>query len=197
MVDNQHANLQWKISLNITPRSNHIFRCIIKGLGYYVSMNYHRGSMVFSGESFAHKCSRIGRSEASNSFFYKTQKTKFDSSTDGQHDGSLLFIKHGRKPEQKFDCNLERNFGLYHREENTFVSKICTQSEQSNGRLSTSKLPGQQQMETLPNCFQINLQSFRETIIGPVCFQTLPLTTTIHNLATRPSKCSNGCISTG
>ena len=31
------------------------------------------------------------------------QKTKFDSSTDRQHNISLLFIKLGRNPEQTFD----------------------------------------------------------------------------------------------
>ena len=162
MVDNQHENLQWKISVNSTPRSNHIFRCIKEGLVCFVSRDYHRGSMVFSGENVAHKCSRIGSSEASNSFFYKIQKTKFDSSTDRQRDSSLslLFIKHGRNPEQTFNRNLERNLGLPHREENTFDSRIYTKSEQSNSRLGIPKLPGQQRMETLPNCFRTNLQSF-------------------------------------
>ena len=180
-----------------TPRSNHIFRCIEDWLGCFVSRDYHRGSMVFSRENLADKCSRIRSSEASNSFFYKIQETKINSSTDRQHDSSLLFIKHGRNPEQTFNQDLERNLGLSHREENTFDSRIYTQSEQSNSRLGIPKLPGQQRMETLPNCFQTNLQSFRETIIGPVCFQTLPPTATIHNLATRPSKSSNRCISTG
>ena len=69
MVDNQHENLQWKISVNSTPRSNHIFRCIKEGLVCFLSRDYHRESMVFSGENVAHKCSRIGSSEASNSFF--------------------------------------------------------------------------------------------------------------------------------
>ena len=76
MVDNQHANLQWKISVNSTPRSNHIFRAIKEGLGCFVSRDYHGGLMVFSGESLAHKCFRIRSSEASNSFFYKIQETK-------------------------------------------------------------------------------------------------------------------------
>ena len=31
MVDNQHANLQWKISVNSTPRSNHISDVSKKG----------------------------------------------------------------------------------------------------------------------------------------------------------------------
>ena len=105
-------------------------------------------SIVFNGESLAHKCSRIGSSEASNYFFffffYKIQKTKFDSSTDRQHDSSLLFIKRERNPKQTFDPNLERNLGLSHREKNTFDSRICTQSEQSNSRLVITKLPGQQ-----------------------------------------------------
>ena len=142
-MDNQHANLQWKVSVNSIPRSNHIFRLIKEGLGCYVSREYHRGSMVFSGESLAHKCSGIGSSEASNSFFYKIQKTKFDSSTDRQH-AALLFNKHGRNPEQISDRNLERNLGLSHREENTFDSRIYTQSEQSNSRLGIPKHPGQQ-----------------------------------------------------
>ena len=153
--------------------------------------------MVFSGESLAHRCSRIGSSEASNYFFYKIQKTKFDSSTGRQYDSSLLFIKHGKNLEQTFDQNLKSNLGLSHREENTFDSRIYTQSEQSNSRLGIAKLPGQQRMETLSNCFQINLQSYRETIIGSVCFQTLPPTATIYSLATRPSKCGNRCILTG
>ena len=197
MVDNQHEHLQWKISGNSTPRSNHIFRCIDEGLGCFVSGDYHGASMVFSGESLTHKCSRIGISEASSSFFYEIQKNKFDSSTDRQHDSSVLFIKHGKNPEQTFNRYLEINLGLSHREENTFDSRIYTQSEQSNSRLGIPKLPGQQRMETLPNCFQTNLQSFksfRETIIGPVCFQSLPPTATIHSLTTRPSKCSNRCI---
>ena len=73
---------------------------------------------------------------------------------------SLLFIKHGRNPEQTFNRNLERNLGLPHREENTFDSRIYTKSEQSNSRLGIPKLPGQQRMETLSNCFRTNLQSF-------------------------------------
>ena len=73
---------------------------------------------------------------------------------------SLLLIKHGRNPEQTFNRNLERNLGLPHREENTFDSRIYTKSEQSNSRLGIPKLPGQQRMETLPNCFRTNLQSF-------------------------------------
>ena len=48
----------------------------------------------------------------------------------------------------------KRNLVLPHIEETTF------------DRLSIPKLPGQQQMETLSNCFQTNLQSFREAIIG-------------------------------
>ena len=94
MVDNQHVNLQWKIFVNSAPRSNHIFRCIGEGLGCFRD----GGLMVFSGESLAHKCSRIRSSEASNSFFYNIQETKINSSTDRQHDSSLLFIKHGRNP---------------------------------------------------------------------------------------------------
>ena len=91
MVENQHGNLQWKESVDSTPRSDHIFRCIKEGLGCFVSRDYRGGSMVFSGESLAHKCSRTRSSEASNSFFYKIQGTKINSSTDRQHD-SFLFI---------------------------------------------------------------------------------------------------------
>ena len=97
---------------------------------------------------------------------------------------SLLFIKHGRNPEQTFNQNLERIL------EKSWAIKHPK-------RLGIPKLPGQQRMETLPNCFQKNLQSFREAIIGPVCFQTLLPTATIHSLATRPSNYSNRCISTG
>ena len=103
--------------LIVPPRSNHIFRCIKEGLGCVVSRDYHGEAMAFSGESLAHKCSRIRSSKARNSFFYKIQETKINSSTDGQHDSSLLFIKHGRNPEQTFNQDLERNLGLSHREE--------------------------------------------------------------------------------
>ena len=92
MVDNQHANLQWKTSVNNTPRSNHIFRCIEEGFGCLVSRDYHGGLMVFSGESLAHKCSRVRNSEASNFFFYKIQETKINSSTDRQHDSPLFYL---------------------------------------------------------------------------------------------------------
>ena len=101
MVDNHYENLLWKISVNSNPRSNHIFT--EERLGCFVSRDYHWGSTVFSEESLAHTCSRIGRSEASNSIFYKTQKAKFDSSTDRQHVSSLIFIKYGRNLEQTFN----------------------------------------------------------------------------------------------
>ena len=78
--------------------------------------------------------------------------------------------------------------------EKAFDRRIYTRSEQSNSRLDISKFPGQQQMKTLPNCFQKNLKLFREVIIGPVSFQTLPPTATIYRLAARPSKCSNRFI---
>ena len=77
---------------------------------------------------------------------------------------SLLFIKHGRHPEKTFNRNLEINLGLPHRVENTFDNifggRIYTKSAQSNSRLGIQKLPGQQRMETLPDCFRTNLQSF-------------------------------------
>ena len=91
MVDNQRENLQWRISVNSTHRSNHIFIYIKEGLVSFVSRDYHGGgSMVFCGESLAQKCSRIESNEASDSFFYKIQKNKFNSSTDRQHDIYLL-----------------------------------------------------------------------------------------------------------
>ena len=100
--------------------------------------------MVISGESLAHKCSKIRSSEASNSFIYKIQKTKFDLPTDRQHDSSILFIKHGRHSEQTINQNLKRNLGLLHREEITFDNRIYTKSEQSNSGLGIPKLLGQQ-----------------------------------------------------
>ena len=166
-------------------------------VGVLIVKELPRGVDSLSGESLTHKCSRTESSEASNSSFYKFQETKFDSSTNRQHGSSILLIKHGRNPKQTFKRNLKRNLGLSHREENTFDSRIYTYSEQSSSRLGIPKLPGQQWMETLPNCFQTNLQSFSETVIGPVCFQTLPPTATINNLAIRPSKCSNISISAG
>ena len=39
-----------------------------------------------------------------------------------------------------------------------------------------------QRMETLLNCFQTTFKPFRETITGPVWFQNLPTTATIHTL---------------
>ena len=92
MVDNQHENLQWKISVNGTPRSNHIFRYIEEGLRCFVSRDYHGGSMIFSRESLVHKCSRISSNEASNSLFYKIQETKINSSTDRQHESSFSYL---------------------------------------------------------------------------------------------------------
>ena len=97
--------------------------------------------------------------------------------------------------EQLFNRNIERNFNLSKREEKTVNSWIYTQSEQSNSTLGIRKPPGQQQIQTLLNCFQTNLPSFRETILGRVSFQTLPLTATMHSLSTTLSKRSYRCIS--
>ena len=123
------------------------------------------GERVFSGKGLAHKCSRIGRSEATNSFIYKIQKPKFDLSSDRQYDSSLLFTKHGRHPEQTFNRNIERNMWLSHREENTLDSRIYTQYDQSNRTLGILKLSGQQRNETLAKCFQTNLQSIRKPVL--------------------------------
>ena len=38
IVENQHENLPWKISLNSTPRVNHIFRCIIEELRCFMPL---------------------------------------------------------------------------------------------------------------------------------------------------------------
>ena len=152
-MDNQHANLLCKTSVNSTPDLTIFSDASKKGWSASCQGITTGGSMIFSGESLAHKCSRVRSSEASNSFFYKIQETKINSSTDRQHDSSFLFIKHGRNPEQTCNRNLERNLGLSHREENTFDGIIYTQSEQSNSRLGIPKLPGQQGIETLPNCF--------------------------------------------
>ena len=130
MVDNQHENLHWKISVNSTPWPAHIFRCI--------------------EEAWGASCQEITTGVDG------LQWTKLVL-TDRQHDSSLLFIKRRRHPQQTFNRNLERNFGLSHREKNTFDSRIYIQSEQSNSRLGIPKLLEQWQMETLPSCFQTNL----------------------------------------
>ena len=127
-MDNQHENVQWKISVTSTPRSNHIFRCIEERLECFLSRDYRGRFMVFTGEILVHECSRIESSETSNSFFYAIQKTKHDSSTDKEHDSSLLFIKNGRNPEQTFNRNLKRNLELLHRKENTFDSSLSNQT---------------------------------------------------------------------
>ena len=57
-----------------------------------MSRDYHGRFMVFTGEILAHKCPRIESSETSNSFFYAIQKTKYDSSTDKEHDSSLSYL---------------------------------------------------------------------------------------------------------
>ena len=54
---------------------------------------------------------------------------------------------------------------MSHREKDTFESSIYTQSEHTSSRLDFPKLPGQQRMETLPNCFQTNLNSFRKPLL--------------------------------
>ena len=74
MLHNQHESLQWKISVNRTPRSNHIFRCIEEGLGCFVSRDYHRKSVVFSGERLTQKCSRIGSRSLAILSFTKFKK---------------------------------------------------------------------------------------------------------------------------
>ena len=68
-------------------------------------------------------------SKASNSFIQKIQKTKFDSSTDRQHGSSFLCTKHRRHQEQTFNENLEINLEFSHREENTFGSRIYSESQ--------------------------------------------------------------------
>ena len=118
MMDNQPVNLQWKISVNSFPRSNRIFRCIKEGLRYCESRDCHRG-LWSSVEKALHI--NVLKLEVLNSSFNKIQKTKYDSSTDRQHDSSLFFIKHGRNAEQIFDRNLEKSLGLFHREEKIFV----------------------------------------------------------------------------
>ena len=54
MVNNQYENLHGKSLLIATPGPYHIFRCIDKGLVYFVSRDYHKGPMIFSRESLAH-----------------------------------------------------------------------------------------------------------------------------------------------
>ena len=55
MVDNKHENLHGKYLLTVTAGPFHIFRCIDEGLVYFLSRDYHGGSMIFSREGFAHK----------------------------------------------------------------------------------------------------------------------------------------------
>ena len=75
----------------VTPfPTTHIFRYIEERLGCFVSRHYHRWSMVFIGRSLAQKCCRVSSNNVSNSFFYKIKKTKFNSSTDRQHDNPYL-----------------------------------------------------------------------------------------------------------
>lgn len=73
---------------------------------------------------------------------------------DRQHDSSLclplsvlsvcpLFIKHGRRPEQTLNQNLERNLVLFQIEKIT-DSRTYTQLEQSNSSLGIPKLLGRQ-----------------------------------------------------
>ena len=135
MMDNQHENLQWKISVNSTPRSNYIFRCIRERLGCFVSRDYHEGSMVFSGESFTDTFSKTGSSEVFNS------KNLIHLRTDNMTALSYLLNMEGTQNKHLIEISKEV-WGLSHREKNTFDRRIYTQFEQSNSRMGILKLLG-------------------------------------------------------
>ena len=111
--------------------------------------------MVFSGELLAHKCSKIRSSEAIN--FSLTKFKKLNSihlRIDNMTALSYLLNTGGTLKKHLIEIS-KKNLALFHREESTFDSRIYTQSEQSNSRLGIPKLPGQQQMVTLPNCVDL------------------------------------------
>ena len=135
MMYNQHENLQWKISVNSTPRSNYIFRCIRDRLGCFVSRDYHERSMVVSGESFTDTFSKTGSSEVFNS------KNLIHLRTDNMTALSYLLNMEGTQNKHLIEISKEV-WGLSHREKNTFDSRIYAQFEQSNSRMVILKLLG-------------------------------------------------------
>ena len=178
MVDNQYENLQWKFSVNSTPITNHISRCIKEGMG-----SSCQGITTGVQWSSVEKTWYINVLELDAVRLEILSFTKFkklnliylwaDNMT------TLSYLLNMGGTQSKHFKAIERNLGLSHTEEKTFDSRIYTQSEQSNRRLGIPNIPAQQRMKTLSNCFQTNLQPFRETIIRHVCFQTLPLTAMI------------------
>ena len=167
-MDSQHGILQWKISVNSTPDLTIFSDASKKG---WVALC--QGITTGCRWSSVEKAWHINVLELEAMRLAVLSFTKFKKLNsihlrrDNMTDPSYLLKMGGTQNKHLIETAKEIRGYLIERK--IHYSRIYTQSEQSNSRLGIPKLPG---------------QSFRETIIGPVCFQNLTWRPDLQSVAT-------------
>ena len=110
---------------------------------------------------------------------------------------ALSYLLNMEDTQNKHLIEILKNLGSAHRYENTFDSRIYTQSEQSNSRLGILILPGHTEKNFCPTVFKQICSHLGKPLFDLFTSKLLPPTVAIHSLATIPLKCTNRCISTG
>ena len=80
-------------------------------------------AMVSYRENVAHKCSRARSSEVSYPFIYSLPGSVINPSSSGQHDSSILLVKHGRNPDRTVDQDFKTNLVLSVKETNPRIGE--------------------------------------------------------------------------
>ena len=126
--------------------------------------------------------------------FTKGQSIYSNSLADRQQDYTFISFENGGYTQQRTLAHQQVHLELHSQQTNCYVCTVPSQCSKCTCRLGIRKCQGQFRMETRYFSFPRDYNTHGTTNSGSVCIQTLPPTSSIHCMETRPGQYSNRCI---
>ena len=160
-------------------------------------MGCQLGEMVSKGGELTYNCSGINNSKVCDSNIHKKTIKYSNLLDDRQQDWALISFENGGGggyTQQRTLSHQQVHLELPPQQTNCNVCSVPSQCSKCTYRLGVMRCQRQCRMETRCFCFPRHSNTNGVTNSGSVCIQTLPPTSSIHCMETRPGQYSSRCI---
>ena len=197
LVGHTDDKMEWQDGNTLGTRPDYRIGRLNAGLGSLASRYQHRGTVVSSGETVAHKLPGIASGDSSTEDLPQKQSRSIRSVEDRQHNSGCLYQQSRGDGVQRIDSPNERPLDVVPGEEHPHSSLTPTRGDEPGGRQGVENHKGQIRLESGQSILSPDQQTLWATRSGPIHVSTDQSVPPLLQLATRSLCRGNRCVSPG